>query len=317
MNEKINNKSILVIGSLNVDFVVNVEEIPVAGETCIGSEMVLIPGGKGANQACAVGKLGGNVELFGAVGEDDNANLELLSLKSAGVSVANVISRAGVNTGIAWIMVNQEGDNSIIVIPGANHTLTNEDIDNHMDLIKEHDIIILQMEIPISTVVYAAKRAKEAGKMVILDPAPAPKEFPAELYSYVDIIKPNETELSILTGIKDVGSNLNEAANQLKTAGVGCVMVSLGKKGVFINDFNDERYHVPGISVKSVDTTAAGDTFTAALAVGLAEGKTIAQAAEYANMAAAIAVTRKGAQSSLPTRGEVKRMQKLSAQEKN
>lgn len=301
-------KSILVIGSLNIDFVVNVEQMPVAGETCMGSELELIPGGKGANQACAAGKLGGKVEMFGAVGKDNYADLELASLKNAGVSVSNIIRRDDVNTGIAWITVNQAGDNSIIVVPGANYTLTNEDIDRHIELIRQHDIIILQMEIPVETVVYAAKCAKEAGKMVILDPAPAPKSFPAELYSYVDIIKPNETELSILTGISDAERDLKKAANQLKKSGAKCVMVSLGEKGVFINDINDECCHIPGISVKAVDSTAAGDTFTAALAVSLAKGKTIVEAARYANVAAAITVTKKGAQFSLPTYEEVERM---------
>lgn len=300
-------KSILVIGSLNIDFAVNVDEIPVRGETCMGSDLQLIPGGKGANQACAVGKLGGKVTMLGAVGRDNYADMEMDSLRDAGVTVSNIIRRDEVHTGIAWIAVNRAGDNVITVVPGANASLGKEDIDQHMELIRQHDIVILQMEIPLETVIYAAKCAKEAGKMVILDPAPAPKRFPEELYSYVDIIKPNETELSILTGLEEneVGKNLEKATNYLTSAGVGCVMVSMGKQGVFINEVGKEPYIVKGISVNAVDSTAAGDTFTAAVAVSLAKGNSILKATEYANLAAAISVTKKGAQTSIPTYEEV------------
>jgi len=302
-------KSILVIGSLNMDFVVNVDEMPVAGETRMGSSVELIPGGKGANQACAVGKLGGKADMLGAVGTDSYAQMQLNSLKEAGVSVSSIIKRDTVSTGMAFITVNRAGDNSIIVVPGANHTLTKKDIDQHMELIRQHDIIILQMEIPLETVIYAAKCAKEAGKTVILDPAPAPENFPVELYQYIDILKPNETELNILTNSEDAAHDLVKATNQLKELGVRCVMVSLGASGVFINDADNRQCHIPGIQVKAIDSTAAGDTFTAAVAVCLSKGKSIAEAARYANMAAALAVTKRGAQSSIPTCDEVAKMQ--------
>ena len=302
-------KSILVIGSLNMDFVVNVDKMPVAGETRLGRNVELIPGGKGANQACAIGKLGGKADMLGAVGKDSYADMQLNSLRNAGVSVSSIIKRENANTGIALITVNHAGENSIIVVPGANHTLTARDIDQHIELIRQHDIIILQMEIPLETVLYAAKCAKEAGKTVILDPAPAPEDFPSELYQYIDIMKPNETELSILTHSTDATHDLEKATNKLKEFGIQCVLVSLGANGVFINDSDGKLYHIPGVPVRAVDSTAAGDTFTAAVAVCLAKGNTIVEAARYANIAAALAVTKKGAQSSIPTYEEVAQMQ--------
>jgi len=301
-------KNILVIGSLNVDFVVNVDEMPVAGETRLSNSMELIPGGKGANQACAVGKLGGKANMLGAVGNDSYADIQLNSLRAAEVSVINIIKRDDASTGMAWITVNHAGDNSIIVIPGANYTLSKEDIDNHIEVIKAHDIIVLQMEIPLETVLYAAKAAKEAGKTVILDPAPAPKKFPIELYQYIDILKPNEMELSILTNMENAVQNLGEATNILKKLGVKCVIVTLGEKGVFVNDANGEQYQISGIPVKAIDSTAAGDTFTAAVAIYIAKGKSVAEAVRYANMAASLAVTKKGAQSSIPTSQEVEQI---------
>jgi len=301
-------KSILIIGSLNIDFVVHVDEMPVVGETLMCKNMELIPGGKGANQAYAIGKLGGRADMLGAVGNDSYADILLNSLKEAGVSVSNVMKRDTANTGLAWITVNCSGDNNIIVVPGANHTLSKEDINNHIDEINNHDIIILQMEIPLDVVVYAAKTAKEAGKTVILDPAPAPRDFPVELYQYIDIIKPNETELSILTDMEDAEQNLGAAADKLKEYGVPCVIVTRGSKGVFVNDTEEESYFIPGVTVKAVDSTAAGDTFTAALAVCIANGKSIAEAVRYANVAASIAVTKKGAQSSIPTYIEVEKI---------
>jgi len=301
-------KSILIIGSLNIDFVVHVDEMPVVGETLMCKNMELIPGGKGANQAYAIGKLGGRADMLGAVGNDSYADILLNSLKEAGVSVSNVMKRDTANTGLAWITVNCSGDNNIIVVPGANHTLSKEDINNHIDEINNHDIIILQMEIPLDVVVYAAKTAKEAGKTVILDPAPAPRDFPVELYQYIDIIKPNETELSILTDMEDAEQNLGAATDKLKEYGVPCVIVTRGSKGVFVNDTEEESYFIPGVTVKAVDSTAAGDTFTAALAVCIANGKSIAEAVRYANVAASIAVTKKGAQSSIPTYIEVEKI---------
>lgn len=298
-------KKILVAGSINLDMVVNVDHTPVVGETILSDKMVMVPGGKGANQACAVGRLGGSVSMLGAVGDDMYAGILTESLIASNVDVSHIAMRREGNTGVAWITVNKNGDNCIVVISGANSTLSREDIDNNMHLFQESDIIVFQLEIPAATVVYGAKKAKELGKIVILDPAPAPKEFPAELYQYVDVIKPNETELKMLTGYGDTEEELNKAAQSLHNLGVKDVLVTLGEKGVYIHSSRNGMSRIPAVKVKAVDTTAAGDTFTAALALMLAEGKSIEEAAAFANCAAAIAVTRKGAQSSIPAIGEV------------
>ena len=284
-------KKILVIGSLNADMVVRVSHIPVAGETILAETVDMIPGGKGANQAYAAGSLGAQTVMFGAVGVDRYAEIEKKSLQSVGVDVSDCA------TGLAWITVNDAGDNSIVVVPGANKTLSEKDIADNDDLLHSCDIILCQLEIPIQTVVYAARRAKELGKTFILDPAPAPKVFPSELCAYIDIIKPNETELSLLTG-KDV-SDYESASDMLRTKGVKNVIVTLGEKGAFVNSESEGKHLVPARSVPVVDTTAAGDSFTAALAVRLASGSSLLQAVRYATE------VRKGAQTSIPSAAEL------------
>lgn len=298
-------KKIVVIGSLNVDFVVNVKEMPLVGETLLASGFELIPGGKGANQSYALGKLGADVSMLGVVGDDAYAKMLLTSLQDAGVDISHIKTENGVSTGIALINVNQRGDNSIIVVQGANKCVTKEYIDCNLDLIKTCDIVIFQLEIPIETVVYAAEIAKKYGKTVILDPAPAPGPLPESLLRNVDIIKPNETELSILTGIEHAENHLKEASDLLKSAGVGCVMVTMGGKGVYVNPSEGAPCLIECDKVEVVDTTAAGDSFTAAVAVSLIHGKDILAAAAYANKVASLVVTRKGAQSSIPTLAEV------------
>ena len=296
-------KKILVIGSLNADMVVRVPHIPVAGETILAETADMIPGGKGANQAYAAGKLGAPTVMFGAVGADRYAEIERKSLQSAGVDISHLLVRTDCATGLAWITVNDAGNNSIVVVPGANKTLFEKDIADNDDLLHSCDIILCQLEIPIQTVLYAARRAKELGKTFILDPAPAPRVFPSELYAYIDIIKPNETELSLLTG-KDV-SDYENASDMLRTKGVKNVIITLGEKGAFVNSESEGKHLVPARSVPVVDTTAAGDSFTAALAVRFASGSSLLQAVRYATEVAAIVVTRKGAQTSIPSAAEV------------
>lgn len=299
-------KKILVIGSLNLDMVVKVDHTPMVGETILSDgDMEMIPGGKGANQACAVGCLGADVTILGAVGNDMYADRQLESLKQAGVNVSRVIRKDDSTTGVAFITVNRDGDNSIVVVSGANAALSEKDIDDNIDLIKECDIVIFQLEIPLPTVCYAAKAAKSFGKMVILDPAPVPEKFPEELYGYIDIIKPNETELCMLTGIEKAEKNLKKATDLLRNKGVKDVLVTLGENGVYFNSSEAGVHCIPAIKVEAVDTTAAGDAFTAALAIMLAEGKNLKEAATFANYVSSIVVTRKGAQSSIPTLDEV------------
>lgn len=298
-------KRLLVIGSLNLDMVVNVDHTPLVGETILSDKMELIPGGKGANQACAAGCLGADVAILGAVGKDTYAEIQKESLKKAGVDVSHLVCRENDATGLAMITVNKDGDNSIVVVSGANATLSPKDIDDNRELIESCDIVIFQLEIPLETVCYAVKLAKSLGKTVILDPAPVPKEFPEELYKYVDIIKPNETELGMLTGISNAEEHLEEAVELLRERGAKDILVTLGEKGVYLNEENGTSCRIPALKVEAVDTTAAGDSFTAALAIMLADGKTLAEAAQFANYVSAIVVTRKGAQSSIPMLEEV------------
>ena len=296
---------ILVVGSLNVDMVMNVDHMPAEGETILCDGMTLVPGGKGANQACAAGRLGTDVAMLGAIGDDDYGALQLKSLSEVGVEVGGLLKKEGQNTGTAFITVNKSGNNSIVVVPGANSAFRPEDIEANRELIEQCEIMILQLEIPLDTVCYAAKLAKSLGKTVILDPAPVPEHFPEELYEYVDIVKPNETELGMLTGIAEAQKHLTEAAQVLKARGVKNVLVTLGGDGVYINPESGEEIRIPACKVKAVDTTAAGDSFTAALAAMLLNGESLEAAAEFANRVSAIVVTRKGAQSSIPTIDEV------------
>ena len=296
---------ILVIGSLNIDMVMRVDHMPVAGETILCDGMKLVAGGKGANQACAAGRLGTDVTMLGAIGNDSHGEMQRDSLQRSGVDVSGLITKESVSTGTAFITVNKEGNNSIVVVQGANAQFTPEDIEAHRDLLEECEIVILQLEIPMDTVLYAVKLARTLGKTVILDPAPVPEHFPEELYQYVDIIKPNESELSRLTGIADAQNHLEEAVQIVKDHGVRNVLVTLGGDGVYLDTENEPPVHIPAKKVEVVDTTAAGDSFTAALAAMLLEGKTLKEAAEFANQVSAIVVTREGAQDSIPTLQEV------------
>lgn len=296
---------ILVIGSLNVDMVMKVDHMPVAGETILCDGMKLVAGGKGANQACAAGRLGTDVIMLGAIGNDAYGEMQRQSLQQSGVDVSGLLTKEKVSTGTAFITVNKEGNNSIVVVQGANAQFTPEDIEAHRNLIEECEIVILQLEIPMDTVLYAVKLAGKLGKIVLLDPAPAPEHFPEELYQYIDIIKPNESELSRLTGIADAQNHLEEAVQILKDHGVKNVLVTLGGEGVYLDAENKTAVHIPAKKVKVVDTTAAGDSFTAALAAMILDGKTLEEAAEFANQVSAIVVTREGAQDSIPTLQEV------------
>ena len=296
---------ILVIGSLNIDMVMKVDHMPTAGETILCDGMKLVAGGKGANQACAAGRLGTDVTMLGAIGNDSHGEMQRDSLQRSGVDVSGLITKERVSTGTAFITVNKEGNNSIVVVQGANAQFTPEDIEAHRDLLEECEIVILQLEIPMDTVLYAVKLARTLGKTVILDPAPVPEHFPEELYQYVDIIKPNESELSRLTGIADTQNHLEEAVQIVKDHGVKNVLVTLGGDGVYLDTENEPPVHIPAKKVEVVDTTAAGDSFTAALAAMLLEGKTLKEAAEFANQVSAIVVTREGAQDSIPTLQEV------------
>ncbi|MBQ8815076.1 MAG: ribokinase [Lachnospiraceae bacterium] len=298
-------KKILVIGSLNMDISVQLDRVPNAGETLKGNSLLTSPGGKGANQAYAIGKLGGDVAMLGAVGKDAYGDELCDSLTSVGVDVSRIRHVEGVCTGTAVIMVEARGENRIVILAGTNDCVDIPYIDENMDMIEQCDILLMQLEVPLETVVYAAKKAKELGKTVIVDPAPATADVPKALWAYVDYIKPNETELNmILTGRID-GLTVEEALPQVQSLGVKNVWVTLGGKGVFVRRENGEEELIPAIRVKAVDTTAAGDSFLAAATLSLARGLSDAEAVAYGNRVAAVAVTRPGAQQSVPTPEEV------------
>lgn len=296
---------ILVVGSLNIDMMVRVDHIPEEGETILCDHMEIIPGGKGANQAYALGCLKGKVCMLGAVGDDTNAEIQIRNLKKAGVDVSRIIRKQNVPTGTAVVAVSREGKNSIIVIGGANELLSPEDLDQNIDLFEEADILILQLEIPVETVCHAAKIAKSLGKMVILDPAPVPETLPEELFRYVDIIKPNETELCMLTNLQDTDEKKTKSVKQLQDRGVKNIVVTMGDKGAVLWEDGKEALKIDSVKVDVVDTTAAGDSFTAAMALMLHKKHSLAEAVQFANKVSSIVVTRKGAQTSIPTLEEV------------
>lgn len=299
-------KKVLVIGSLNCDYVINVPKMPKLGETlsCDGFEMV--PGGKGANQAYAIGKLGGSVGMLGAVGGDGAGDMLRENLRAVGVDVSGLLTVPGESTGSAFITVDSSGGNSIIVVPGANRAVSPEYIMGHGDALRECDILVLQLEIPLEAVLYAARRAKELGKTVILDPAPASPHIPRELYGYVDYIKPNEIELGMLIGDEGAGERLKESAAVLQGWGARNVIVTLGEQGAFLLEEGGSTRSIPALqNIRAVDTTAAGDSFTGALAYGLAAGSSLYGALELAVRVAGIVVTRKGAQTSMPDMQEI------------
>lgn len=295
-------KGILVIGGLNMDLSIDLAKMPVTGETILGRGIAYKAGGKGANQACAAGKLGGRVRMLGCVGQDEFGQKLVKSLSESGVETDYIKESRDLPTGTAVIYVDDNGDNSIVVIPGANMACDIEYLKEQDEQFHWCDYVVLQMEIPYEAVWYSVKRAKELGKMVILNPAPAPDEIPEEILSLVDYLTPNETEIIALNGkSKD---DIREGAEKLLSRGVSNVIATLGDRGALLVNRYGETFY-PARKVVSVDTTAAGDCFNGAMVAALAEGQSEAEAILFANIASSIAVTRKGAQESLPIREEV------------
>ncbi len=298
-------KKIVVLGSSNMDLVFSVEEMPRTGETIKSRGFHKVPGGKGANQACACGKLGGECTFLSAVGEDDSGKRLLESLEKAGVHTDKVLKKENDTTGMAAIMVAVSGDNSIVIVPGANQACDREYVESNMDVIEEADVVLTQFETPKEGVFKCIQEAKAAGKTVILNPAPAPDAIPKEILQGLDYLTPNETELNRLTGMPvETIEELEKASKVLLAMGVKNVIVTLGKRGALLSNVAGSRICPAFTHLKVVDTTAAGDTFNAGLAVGLAEGRCLEEAICLANAAAAISVTRNGAQTSIPTKEE-------------
>lgn len=302
---------IVVIGSLNADLVQNVDRLPKPGETVVGGNLETFSGGKGANQAYAAGRMGARVRMIGQVGNDSLASLLLDSLRSAGVNTDSV-GAAEMSTGAAVILVLPDGENLIVISPGANATVTPALAAEKLGGLGEGSFVLSQLEIPTESVRKSLAVAKGRGATTILDPAPA-RALPGEVLRNVDFLTPNETETAALLGepglALDTDADLETAARRILALGPGTAVLKLGARGcLIVSDRHSLR--VPGFKVAPVDTTAAGDVFNAAFAAGLAEGRALEPAARFANAAAALSVTRPGAQNSVPSRRQVDRFLK-------
>jgi len=295
---------ILVIGSSNTDMVIKTHNFPAPGETILGGKFLMNPGGKGANQAVAASRLGGMVTFVGKIGDDIFGKQAVQQLEDEGINVDYVAVDPVNPSGVAMITVDKKGENSIVVAPGSNGTLSPSDFDKAIAELDDSEYVLMQLETPISTVEYIAKIAGRKGKKVILNPAPA-AELSDELLSNLYAITPNETEAELLTGIKVVNEqSALIAARILNEKGVDIVIITMGAAGAFLLQ-NGKFELISAPKVDAVDTTAAGDTFNGALLVALTEGRTIQEAITFANKAASISVTRIGAQSSVPFRKEI------------
>jgi ribokinase len=295
---------ILVIGSSNTDMVIKTDKLPVPGETILGGTFLMNPGGKGANQAVAAARLGGKVTFVTKRGNDLFGNQAVGLLMREGIDTQYIVKDSELPSGVALITVDSNGENSIVVAPGSNGNLLQDDISSEVFEPDKFEILLLQLEIPLSTVEFAAVKASESGIKVILNPAPACK-LSDDLLEHIWLITPNETEAEFLTGIiiTDILS-AEEAADSLLERGIKNVIITLGETGAFIKSGLNSGL-IPGVKVNPVDTTAAGDVFNGALAVAISEGKTLNEAVAFANKAASISVTRMGAQASAPYRNEI------------
>jgi ribokinase len=295
---------IVVVGSSNTDMVVKTERFPQPGETIIGGEFFLFPGGKGANQAVAAARLNGSVTFIAKIGNDIFGNQALAGFKNGKINTEFIYQQDNIASGVALITVNKYGENEIVVAPGANSQLNIFDINNAAVAIKDAEFLLTQLETPLETVVHTIKLAHEAGVKTILNPAPAQLLSPA-LLKRLFLITPNETEASLLTGIPVTNADTAElAATELLNKGVQNVIITLGAQGAFYKNEN-EQFLVSPPKVTVIDTTAAGDIFNGALVVALSEHLNWPEAIRFACRASALSVTRMGAQTSAPTRSEL------------
>jgi ribokinase len=297
-------KPVVVVGSSNTDMIIKLDRIPRPGETILGGEFVTAAGGKGANQAVAAARAGGRVSFIARVGQDVFGDQAVAGFVKDRIDVEHVARDKAAPSGVALIFVARDGENSIAVASGANARLSPADVKKARKLIASAAVLVMQLETPLATVQAAAETAAKAGVSVILNPAPA-QPLPDELLRLVSILTPNETEAELLTGIKvDDEVSAGQAADLLLARGVQTVVITLGPRGAFVAT-EGLRKLIPGFQMQAVDTTAAGDVFNGVLAVALAEGQTLEQAVRFANAAAAISVTRMGAQPSAPKRKEI------------
>ena len=301
---QVTKQQILVVGSTNNDMVIKAAHLPRPGETILGGTFFMNPGGKGANQAVAIARLGAPVTFICKTGTDIFGHQSQQLFEAEGINTSYVFSDPQNPSGVALISVDDKAENCIVVASGANANLTPEDLKKAEEAIDQCDIVLLQLEIPMETVEYVAKIASEKGKKVILNPAPA-QPLSAELLSHLYLITPNETEAEMISGVKITDEvSANEAAQVLSEKGVQNVIITLGSKGALVYS-NGESEVVPAYKVNAIDTTAAGDVFNGALTVALSEGRDLKEASRFGCKASAISVTRSGAQSSAPYRNEV------------
>jgi ribokinase len=298
---------VVVVGSLVYDLVARVDRRPVKGETRLGTDFGMFPGGKGANQAVQAAKMGAKVWMVGRVGADFFGQELIQSLQGHGVDTEYVTVDLSTTTAVGCITVDETGDNSIVVVPQANMKVTIKDVDDAEWIISQADVLLLQLEIPLDVVAHAAKLASRLGCRVVLNPAPATK-VRADLLQYVDVLTPNESELGALLGkdLTELGE-FTSAARELLLCGPDAVIVTLGDKGALLVTPEIETL-VPAFLVEAVDTTAAGDAFTGTLAVCLAEDRSLLEAIIFANAAGGLAATRRGAQPSLADRQEIQEL---------
>jgi len=295
---------IVVVGSSNIDMVVKAERIPGPGETVLGGDFVMVPGGKGANQAVCAAKLGAEVKLVARIGDDVFGETSLANFRAVGVDTEFVTEDPDHPSGVALIAVDAKGENAIVVAPGANLALTPDDVDRAADAIRAADAVVLQLEIPPETVEHTIELAASCGTRIVLNPAPI-RPISRDALGKVDVLVPNQHEAAELVGCAS-GAELEvgSAARKLRETGVPAVVITLGSRGAYVAADSGEAF-IEAFKVEALDTTAAGDAFTASLACGIAEGMPIIEAARFAAKVAAISATRMGAQSSMPSRKEV------------
>lgn len=297
--------NVVVVGSLNMDLVTRAERLPQAGETLAGESFATVPGGKGANQAVAAARLGAQVAMIGCVGADAYGAQLRQALLDEGIDCQGVSTAAGVSSGVALIVVDASSQNAIVIVAGGNGQLLPASVQRFDALLQAADVIICQLEVPQATVAYTLARGRALGKTVILNPAPATGQLPADWFGSIDYLVPNESEASALTGLAVTSlDSAKVAASQLLALGVGKVIITLGAQGALFAD-GQALVHFPAPVVQPLDTTAAGDTFVGGFAAALAAGRSEPEAIAFGQQAAAISVTRAGAQPSIPYMSEV------------
>jgi ribokinase len=304
-----NPKAIVVVGSINTDLVSTTKKIPAVGETVIGNDFHIHPGGKGANQAVAIARLGYPVQLIGRLGNDAFGTQLRLHLENSGVNIVGIATSDG-TSGVAVIVVSEKGENSIVVTPGANAKVTPQDIETNLDSIRNAGIVLAQLEIPIETVDYLAAVCAREGVPLILDPAPA-MDLPAHIFDHIAWLTPNQSEAAFYAGETELAANghlPDEIAKELLGKGSRGVVLKMGENGVFVASQDTSGTLIPAFKLRAIDTTAAGDAFNGGFATGLMLGKSPAESARFASAVAGISVTRHGAQPSMPSMTEVEQL---------